>query len=72
MNLFEALHRKTPDERAKFLTRASTYISDPAFLFLLSRINIYDSRTIGPTCALLRSFESPSLRPSLVAWIRSA
>lgn len=72
MNLFEALHRKTPDERAKFLARASNYITNPAFLSVLARINVDDPTTIGPTCALLRKFDTPEFRPSLVAWIRSA
>jgi hypothetical protein len=72
MNLYETLMRMNSADRAQFLARAPQYITDSNFLNLLNRIDVNRKDTIGPTCALLRAFDSvPGLRAQLVAWIRS-
>lgn len=72
MNLYEVLMRLDSAGRAQFLARAPQYITDSNFLNTLNRIDVNRRETIGPTCSLLRSFESvPGVRAQLVAWIRS-
>jgi len=72
MNIFAALRRRSPSQRALLIGRVETYIRDREFVDVLRTMHVECIHSIREGCVQLRAWEgTPDMRAKVAGWLRS-